>query len=254
MIATTLHTTTPAHPASRRLVSLRFGLLMTGILPALLTLVACDRDDAGPGGVNYTYTFEADAEGWQSGFADYPVGEESFFELESGWSALPAPLDGSSGSFRISGNNHSDDLFMYLWRRIDGLEPGREYTLTFDIELASNAPQSSVGIGGSPGASVYLKAGATAVAPDMETDQYGWYQVNFDKGNQAQGGSDMAVLGTVGTDLADFTYTLIRRGNQQEPFRVTAGSSGSLWLLVGSDSGFEGTTTLYYNRISVTLR
>jgi hypothetical protein len=87
MIATTLHTTTPAHPASRRLVSLRFGLLMAGILPALLTLVACDRDDAGPGGVNYTYTFDADAEGWQGVSPTIRPGRNRF----SSWKAAGPP-------------------------------------------------------------------------------------------------------------------------------------------------------------------
>jgi hypothetical protein len=35
--------------------------------------------------------------------------------------------------------------------------------------------------------------------------------------------------------------------------RVTASSSGEIWLLVGTDSGFEGLTQLFYQRIDVTL-
>jgi hypothetical protein len=34
---------------------------------------------------------------------------------------------------------------------------------------------------------------------------------------------------------------------------VNANASGELWLLVGTDSGFEGTTALYYQRIDVRL-
>jgi hypothetical protein len=34
---------------------------------------------------------------------------------------------------------------------------------------------------------------------------------------------------------------------------VRANPDGTFWLLVGTDSGFEGTTTLYYQRIGVTL-
>jgi hypothetical protein len=34
---------------------------------------------------------------------------------------------------------------------------------------------------------------------------------------------------------------------------VNANSRGELWLLVGTDSGFEGLTALYYQRIDVTL-
>ena len=34
---------------------------------------------------------------------------------------------------------------------------------------------------------------------------------------------------------------------------VSADSSGELWLVVGTDSGFEATTTIYYNLIKVKL-
>jgi hypothetical protein len=38
------------------------------------------------------------------------------------------------------------------------------------------------------------------------------------------------------------------------PNAVTANQFGELWLLIGTDSGFEGITSLYYQSISVTLR
>ena len=38
-----------------------------------------------------------------------------------------------------------------------------------------------------------------------------------------------------------------------KPIRATADAAGRLWLLVGTDSGFEGTTRLYYKTIRVTL-
>jgi hypothetical protein len=34
---------------------------------------------------------------------------------------------------------------------------------------------------------------------------------------------------------------------------VKSSASGDLWLLVGTDSGFEGQTELYYQRIDVHL-
>jgi hypothetical protein len=37
-------------------------------------------------------------------------------------------------------------------------------------------------------------------------------------------------------------------------FSVTSDASGRLWIVLGTDSGFEGTTALYYDRITVTLR
>jgi len=36
-------------------------------------------------------------------------------------------------------------------------------------------------------------------------------------------------------------------------FTVTSDKDGSIWVLVGSDSGFEGATTLYYGAITINL-
>lgn len=35
---------------------------------------------------------------------------------------------------------------------------------------------------------------------------------------------------------------------------IAANEQGEIWLLVGTDSGFEGKTTLYYEGIGATLR
>ena len=68
--------------------------------------------------------------------------------------------------------------------------------------------------------------------------------MNIDKGNQAQGG----IPGE------EYHYQLIRRDNLQSPIEITTDSNGSLWLIIGTDSGFEGATTLYYNMVEVELR
>jgi hypothetical protein len=38
------------------------------------------------------------------------------------------------------------------------------------------------------------------------------------------------------------------------PLSVSADSEGWVWLIVGTDSGFEGLSTFYYARISYTLK
>ncbi len=37
------------------------------------------------------------------------------------------------------------------------------------------------------------------------------------------------------------------------PLTVMPNPDGSVWLLMGTDSGFEGRTSLYYTRVSVQL-
>lgn len=166
--------------------------------------------------------------------------------------SLPAGVSEEGMAMKISGRNISDDLFMFMKKQITGLEPNHTYNVTFQVELASMYPEQSVGIGGSPGASVYLKAGGATAEP-VPVEKDGYIRMNIDKGGQSQGGEAMVVLGNIGIPGEDFSYQLIRRDNLQNPVQVTTDSTGSLWVLVGTDSGFEGTTTLFYNTVEVSL-
>ncbi|MHA6248504.1 hypothetical protein ACXYMU_11245 [Pontibacter sp. CAU 1760] len=87
----------------------------------------------------------------------------------------------------------------------------------------------------------------------MPIETGGSIRMNIDKGNQSQGGKDMVNLGTVGIAGEDLQYTLIQRDNQQSPVEITTDNNGSLWVIIGTDSGFEGTTRLYYNTIEVNV-
>jgi hypothetical protein len=143
---------------------------------------------------------------------------------------------------------------MYAYRKIADLLPNPKYEVVFDLEIPSKAREKSIGEGGSPGADVYVKVGATAQEPGRTGDQLNWYRMSVEKGNQAAEGSDMINRGTFGTTLDVFIYTIIRRSNRERPFRVRTNSLGGLWLMLGKDSGFESTTTLHYDNISVSIR
>jgi len=206
----------------------------------------------------FNYTFDEDQEGWVTGFADLPADyDPDLFELDSGWSELPSGLEGSA--IYLSGHNRSDDLFMYLQQHITKLKPETTYQVDFSIDLASNTPEGLMGIGGSPGENVYIKAGAVNREPELVTDDIDWLRLNLDKGNQATAGEDMVNLGTAANpniDLGTFTgeeYALMNLNNQAMPFTVTSDKYGGIWVLVGSDSGFEGATTLYYDALEIQL-
>lgn len=227
---------------------------LLGLLVAA-ALSACQRDDeVTPIDQNLTSDFAKGAEGWVGGFSDYSTQTDSaLMELEAGIAPLPAPLDTAKTGFRLSGHNRSDDLFMFLKRKVTGLSPNGDYHLTFDIDLASPFADSIVGIGGSPALSQYLKAGASGTEPQrkLEGDAYVF---NLDKGDQSAAGADALVLGNISTGPGSSTvYRSINRTNAA-PFRARANAAGELWLFVGTDSGFEGKTTLYYQTIDVKLR
>ena len=204
----------------------------------------------------FTYDLERDAEGWVAGFADLPADyENDLYELDSGHRELASGLEGSG--IYIQGHNRSDDLFMFLKKRVDGLKPETTYQATFGIDLATNVPEGMVGIGGSPGESVYVKAGATAAEPLVAEDASGYLRMSIDKGNQAQEGQDMINLGHVAhpelATSAEGEYKIKSLDNEGRDFRATTDANGGLWFIVGTDSGFEGLTALYYSRISIVL-
>ena len=210
-----------------------------------------ENDTTNPEFVELTFDFQNDIQSWEGDFADYPVGEEDFYELSYELSNLPIPLNTNSGALKQSGNNHSDDLFMFIRKQLNGLEPNTDYKVSFEIEFASDVADGQVGVGGSPGEGVTIKAGATMIKPE-KVNQSEFYQMNIDKNNQSVGGSDMVVVGDFSNDTDQNEYTL-KNLVANDILTVSADSSGELWLVVGTDSGFEATTTIYYNLIKVKL-
>ena len=200
-----------------------------------------------------SFEFESGPEGWTVGFADLPVDyDRSIFELDYGYRPLPDGLDGRG--IYVQGHNRSGDLFMFLKRQVGGLRPNRAYAVSVSIDLATNVPAGLIGIGGSPGESVFVKAGASTVEPTAEEGDNRHLRTNIDKGNQAQGGESMVVLGNVAhPDVQSKEYRIKTLDNKDLPLMVDTDSEGRVWLIVGTDSGFEGLSALYYSRISYTL-
>lgn len=222
-------------------------------LTVLVLLFGCDlsSDTSGIMVFSYSFDFGDNPDYWQADFTDFPAGvDSSSYELKFAYTDRPSNL-GNKKSMMMSGNNHSDDLFMFMKRKISDLSPNTDYTLVFEVELASNAPKGAVGAGGAPGESVFLKAGAASTEPKkvIEDNQYA---LNVDKGNQSTPGEMAIVLGDIAVSYDTQEYALITRNNTEKtPFTARSNSKGELWLIVGTDSGFEGTTTVYYTRINV---
>ncbi|HEX6224051.1 MAG TPA: hypothetical protein VFZ52_06555 [Chryseolinea sp.] len=226
------------------------------VLICVMFLCGCSFSDDDPGisVFSVSFDFNESEDGWRADFTDLPSSSDdsAFYELKYAYTNLPANL-ASKKAIMLSGNNHGDDLFMFMKRKISGLAPNTYYTLVFEVEFASNAPQGSLDVGGSPGESVYLKAGASEIEPvkNVEGDKY---VLNIDKGNQSTPGANAIVLGNIAIPSTVAEYTIITRNNaspSSQPFIAKSNGSGDIWLLIGTDSGFEGTTTLYYTKVNV---
>jgi hypothetical protein len=213
--------------------------------------------------VTVTFDFRLGDHGWQGGFSDFsdatrPDGTAVGIEdLPAG-----APEGAHGSALLVTAANRSDDVFMFIKRQLgaqDGLARETDYLVSFVITYLSDAPTGCMGVGGAPGESVYLKAGATPHEP-LVVEQDGEHVMSVDKGNQAQGGPAASVAGNVangipcddalGAEPVPFGQVIHEHGHDTS---VRTDSDATLWLLVGADSGFESRTTLYYQSIEVIL-
>ena len=211
--------------------------------------------------LTFAWDFREGAQGWTPGYADTPYSlpdgtVESQYRIRSGIEPLPAGIALLGDGFVQSSLNNSDDIFMYMFRRLsgaDGLSAAEEYMLTFDIRFASDAPAGLAGWGGPRAESVIVKAGGVPREPAIIVEDNDRL-INVDKGNQSNGGSEMSVAGDIRNGLGEdgTIYNIVQRKHtHSQPVR--ADRAGRLWIIVGTDSGNEGIVTLYYTRISVRL-
>ena len=200
------------------------------------------------------FDFSSSDQGFTSGFADLPTSyDPALYNLVADHRNLPAELEGGKGLF-ISGVNRSDDLWMFWKKKLTGLQPNTEYQVVLDIEMASNVPPGLVGVGGAPGESVYVKAGVSQAEPLVAPDSEGQLRLTVEKGNQSTSGSAAAVLGNVAKENDDSEqYVILHRNNRSVQQSGTTSADGSLWIFFGTDSGFEGTTSLYYTHAAAVL-
>lgn len=106
-----------------------------------------------------------------------------------------------------------------------------------------------VGVGGSPGESVTVKCGITPTEPKSEPKgELGYYRMNIDIGRQTNGGKDMVFVGDMvkTSDNNPGGYEFKYFSTELES---TANSNGEVFLIIGTDSGFEATTSYYLDDI-----
>ncbi|BBI31229.1 copper amine oxidase N-terminal domain-containing protein [Cohnella abietis] len=205
--------------------------------------------------IKLSYQFDKNNEGWKGGFSDLPVDyNQDIYELKHARELLPVgDANKTNYGLKLQGHNRSDDLFMFLSRNVGGFVPNATYQVKLNFAIYTDVADGMMGIGGSPGNSVIVKAGILNKEPlSVETAGAGekYYRMNIDKGNQTTGGTDVKVLGNIAKPDSE------KQGYQRKDFEYNAtvktNAKGELFLLVGVDSGYEGLTTLYFDDINVT--
>ena len=165
---------------------------------------------------------------------------EEFYELRSGHEEVHI-AEAGKGLF-LSGNNHSDDLFMGYYKDLIGLVPETEYQFTVRFQLATNVGNDMIGIGGAPGESVFVKCGVASKEPENSLDSLNHFCLNIDKGSQSTSGSDMIVVGNLAKEEinspGEYEFNEI-----ETKVIARTDEAGTAYLVIGTDSGFEGVTS-----------
>ena len=226
--------------------------LLGGALASLFLLSACGGGDdafvpAPPQAVTLATTFASGVDGWSGAYADYSTATAP---TDVVWEAraLPAPLSGNA--YYTGGTNRSDDLFVYSKKKFTGFKPSANYTVSFEIEIATNLSSGCFGVGGSPGESVYVIAGAAPTEPKtvLTGDEY---HVNLDRGNQATPGKAAQVLGNVANSVINCGPQVYQSKllASTTPLTVQSDAAGNLWVFFGIDSGFEAKSGVFYKSV-----
>ncbi len=241
-------------------------LWTTAISAATLALLAaCGGSDDDPVGTSTGATptasarllstdFTQGADGWVGETSDYTTGTaptEVVFEQRETDSLNLGYAKPSKAQF-ISGRNNSDDAFLYMKKQLPGFLANTSYTVTYTVNLLSNAPSGCMGVGGAPGESVWLVAGGSATEPKAVNDGTN-IKFNLDKGNQAAAGATSVILGNLANGRAcegERAYTAKVYRNVVSP-AIKADAEGKLWIYLGIDSGFEATSSIYLQSVTM---
>lgn len=213
----------------------------------LFVVLSCGNNLDQPDPVEFFFGFEEGTEGWEGGYAGYRTNEEKFTEFQFEYDTVPGQ---KKGALKLSAQNSSNGLFMFIKRKITGLEPEKVYFLTFDIEFAAAVSVKDAGDDETNEGRFVMKAGATGSEPLKQRDENSVYNLNISKGSNEKSGDDMMIVAEFSYETGDGEYKLQTVTNES-PFGVETDENGNLWLIIGTDSPFEGSTTVFYNNLKI---
>lgn len=226
------------------------------VLVSLALLFGCSPSDDTPRILVHaaSFDFNESAEGWIADFSDFPASLDDTisYEVSFAHATLP-PNFGQKRGLMLSLESENSDLFMFVKRKISGLMPNTVYNIVFEVELATNARLDMYDPSGPSSKNVYLKAGATSVEPVREVSSND-NVLNIDKGKFNQHGTNAILLGSIATPPSLYEYVLMTRSNDLASgpdFIARTNSAGELWILVGTDSHYEGPVTVYFTKVNL---
>jgi hypothetical protein len=219
-------------------------IVFFGSLIMAIYLVSCKGQDSTLPIKFFESTFQQNTEDWTGDFALYKTGQQDTVAFRISQGKIPESPDSTTRGLGVSGTNTGDSLFLFIKKKITGLNPALTYKVAYEINLVTSYPDTV----GAAGRLMYIKAGASAEEPKkVLTGNY--YNVSIKKGPIAKSGTEMFYLGTAGNTLDSVAYKSIVRTNANLAVEVKPNAAGEIWLCVGTETIYKGLVQLYYDRI-----
>jgi hypothetical protein len=191
-----------------------------------------------------TIDFNKGIDGWTAGVADYHDGTEPT-ETGAGWSKLPVPFTGMG--YYMRSHNNSDDVFTFAKRQFSGLVPNAKYTLTFEMSYATSAPTAAWASAARAARTSTWWPPSPPTSPSGQAKQRQPLSPELRSrrpGRLRQAGQGAGPQGIDGLDCGGTEFAKATR-KSDEAIAFTADKDGKFWIVLGTDSAFEGTNDLY---------
>lgn len=226
------------------------------VLAMVVGFTACGGSPTAPDReVTFRFDFTNGPQEWLGGFSGYSsAADPSKANVVFNHRPLLSPLDTSQRAWFVSGGG--EGAFMFLKRRVTGVRLGTRYGARFEVEIATDTPCCAIGAGDAPGEGVVVKAGAVPIEPLAVLSSDGsWIEMNIDKGSRKQGGRHALTIGNIANSqmsapFLEPRWELKQLSSGATEVEVEPAGDGSVWLLMGTDSAFFGTSRLYYTKFA----
>lgn len=225
-------------------------LIRIWLVVLVAAVFACNSEERNSVDPVYTINtqFETGTEKWTGDYALYNIKDTADIAYVMEQDTMPASIDSTRYGIRMEATNKGDSIFLFMKRKITGLNPDKTYHVYYDIDLGTNYPDLT----NATGKNISLKAGASASEP-VKTLTNGYYSLSIKKGLWNVDGSEMVILGDVTNGIAKTTYQLVNRNSSGKTIAVQPDSDGTIWLCVGEDIHTTGKIVLYYDKINVSI-
>ncbi|ADY56173.1 hypothetical protein Sgly_1876 [Syntrophobotulus glycolicus DSM 8271] len=198
-----------------------------------------------------THSFEKDTEGWSGYFSanlTLPVSAENHSSLEFKNAAIPLP-DQKKKALLLRADSYRNSIFMYVLKKIDSfkLEPDSVYSVALTFDLATSMPANLQEYGGTPGQTIFVKAGFPNAKPGIVTSTQ--HPLIGNLSNEYI--ENLESIGNIAkSSSSDMSFEL-------KPFHyqstVKTDGEGSFWIIIGVNSQFEVPLELYISNIRISI-